>query len=199
LDTWFVGAIRNARTAWERGEARAATELVEAIAVPDDTSERAEMLELQERIQKRVEAMPVAQQRIAALQVHGYTQDEIVARLHISAREVSDVRRKLAPMQRLLPETRGWRQVVRKLQVTDSDEVSSELAPIDLEIERLEFAPPAGKDCPPCWRCKWFDGYLPTPNTKRREPITVEPEIRAAVLDVEARKIQIAYGQRGGR
>src|ERR1700731_4075777 len=69
LDTWFVGAVRNARQDWERGEIHTATELIEAFAVPDDTSARAELMELQERLQKRVEALPPMEQKIALLQV----------------------------------------------------------------------------------------------------------------------------------
>lgn len=191
LDTWFVSAIRHAKQAWARSEAHTVAELIEAIAAPEDTSAQAELLQLEDRLQKRLEAMSVTERKIAALQVRGHTQDEIVQRLRVSAATVSDVRRKLAPLKRLLPDNREWCRVVRKSQSLDSDDIR-EPAPIDKEIERLEFAPPAGKDCPPCWRCKWFDGYLPTPNTKRRDPITVEPDIRAAVLSIEARKVEIA-------
>jgi hypothetical protein len=68
---------------------------------------------------------------------------------------------------------------------------------IDKDIERLDFPPPSGKECPPCWRCKWFEGYKPSKHKSLRFPVT-EPEVREAVLDTEARKIDIAGRVRAG-
>jgi RNA polymerase sigma factor (sigma-70 family) len=198
LDDWFVGAIRNARRAWENGETHEATELTEAIAVPDDTSIKAELLQVEERINACINALAPKEQAIAVKQVNGWTRDEIAAELHVSAREVSQVRNKLAPLQKYIPDSRDWKRIVRKATVTDSDDMSDELASIDRDIERVEFAPPAGKDCPPCWRCKWFEGYMPVGKYKVPLMRVVEPAIRAAVLEVEARKLNIAMAVRGG-
>lgn len=68
-------------------------------------------------------------------------------------------------------------------------------APIDHEIERMLRGPRVGaKDCPPCWRCMWFMGFLPGINYE--PPVIAERETRLAVSAVEAQKIQIANGIR---
>lgn len=69
-------------------------------------------------------------------------------------------------------------------------------APIDHEIEKLLSGPRVGmKDCPPCWRCMYFEGW--TPNMERyRPPTHVDPEIQEALFNIEARKIAIGFGER---
>jgi hypothetical protein len=68
---------------------------------------------------------------------------------------------------------------------------------IDKEIERLDFPPPSGKECPPCWRCRWYDGFMPGTSKTVRMPIT-EPAVKQAVMETEARKIDIAQQVRDG-
>lgn len=191
LDDWFVGAIRNARKAWKRGEARQASEMVEAVAAPDDT---AWSVEVRQAINRLCRSMDKRDKRIVQLSMEGMTQEDIAEQADIPLRTV---KRKLARLRSMIPERDDFAVAQRRMPTGDSD-TQRGTSKIDKEIEKLEFAPSGGTDCPPCWRCKWFDGYLPAANTARRLPITIEPEIRAAVLDVEARKIEIAYGQRRG-
>lgn len=193
LDRWFIGAVRNARKAFERGEAHHAEEVVEAIAAPDDPSWHVEVEQALERLKHN---MDERDRKIVSLCLKGLDHGAIAEKLSISLPTVS---RRLARMRTYVPESENFKLAIRKAHIADSDDMDGDSKPaIDKEIERLEFAPPAGQDCPPCWRCKWFDGYVPTPNTVRRSPIIVEPEIRAAVLDIEARKIEIAYAIRKG-
>ena len=69
--------------------------------------------------------------------------------------------------------------------------------PIDHEIEKMLNGPRVGmKDCPPCWRCMYFEGW--TPNLERYKPPThvADPEIQKALQETEARKIKIGQGER---
>jgi hypothetical protein len=78
-----------------------------------------------------------------------------------------------------------------------SDDADDPLSEIDVALERLDFAPPAGKDCPPCFRCMWFYGFLP--GDKRSTRMNIEDiEIREAVKNTEVRKIEIAQQVRSG-
>lgn len=65
---------------------------------------------------------------------------------------------------------------------------------IDHEIEKLLSGPRVGmKDCPPCWRCMYFEGW--TPNMDRyKQPTHVDPEIAEALREIERRKINIGFG-----
>lgn len=190
LDTWFVGAIRDARKALERGELHQ-PEAPEVVAAPDDTAWDAEA---REAIRHICRSMDERDKRIVRFSMEGMEQADIAKRTGIPLRTVE---RKLARLHAMIPERKHFQAAHRAPSDYSSDDAREE-STIDKEIERLEFAPPAGKDCPPCWRCKWFDGYVPDKNTIRRIPIQVEPDIRAAVLNTEARKVEIAYRCRKG-
>ena len=77
----------------------------------------------------------------------------------------------------------------------DSDESYIGKPPIDHEIEKLLSGPRVGmKDCPPCWRCMYFEGW--TPNMSRyKVPTHVDPEIEQALREIERRKINIGFGR----
>jgi RNA polymerase sigma factor (sigma-70 family) len=193
LDDWFVGAIRNARRDWARGEAREASELVEDIASADDTLARAET---EEAARKLLEAMPAQYRLPLRMIAGGYTRAEIMA-AGVSKDAIYEARARARQLRRLLPEDTEYRRVLRAGAREGSDNDTRSQAPIDREIEKLEFSPPQGKECPPCWRCKWFEGYLPGAHKPVRMPLQ-EPEVRFAVLDTEARKVQIAKRVRAG-
>jgi RNA polymerase sigma factor (sigma-70 family) len=191
LDDWFVGAIRDARKAVERdGERHTFDDLLAQTSVaPDDT---AWSVETRQAIGLIFRSMDERDKRIVRLSMEGMNQESIAELIGVPVRTI---KRKLARIRAMVPERENFKLSNHTAPSGDSD--SHHSAPrIDKEIAKLEFAPPAGKDCPPCWRCKWFDGYVPPTNTARRAPILMEPEIRAAVLEVEARKIDIAYGLR---
>lgn len=197
LEDWFLGAIRNARAKWENGEARQATEMVEAIVVPDDTSMAAEARLTVERLAANMDATTL---RIAALKAEGHEVREISALTRIPARTVKRRLRALKKLRDHVPDAQEWRKVLRASPVAerqDDYEGQPKESRIDKEIERLEFVPPQGRECPPCWRCKWFEGYLPGAHRPVQMPI-VEPAVRAAVLATETRKVEIAKRVRSG-
>lgn len=77
----------------------------------------------------------------------------------------------------------------------DSDSATPELSPGDREIARIDFVPEAGKDCPSCWKCRWYDGWTPA-NYKPTK--LADLEVQVAVQATEARKIEIANNITGG-
>lgn len=80
---------------------------------------------------------------------------------------------------------------VADFSVESQHEADQHVAVIDLLLTKLDFAPQHGSECPPCWRCKWFEGMLPSGKRDTRMAIE-DDEVRAAVKDVEIRKIEIA-------
>jgi len=194
LEDWLVSAIKNAKRDLRRGELREAAEVIADIPVSDDTVARAEALESAQQI---VEALPPESRKVAGMIARGDTRNEIVA-TGVAQYVVDNTRARLKQLRHLIPDDHEFRRVLRAAPSTDSDGQSHELAPIDKEIERLEFAPPQGKECPPCWRCKWFEGFLPGAHVPVKMPV-IEPDIKEAVAATEKRKIDIANLVREGR
>ena len=63
--------------------------------------------------------------------------------------------------------------------------------------ERTEIEAPQklGKECPPCWRCRWFDGWLPLREVR---PMAYDDfEVTAACKAIDQRKVEIAHFVRG--
>jgi RNA polymerase sigma factor (sigma-70 family) len=188
LDDWFVGAIRNARRDWSRGESRQVAEIVEDFPAPDTTLALAQSREAAERLAATLSDRAAA---VAALVARGYSRRLIGHKLRLSDYELSAIQKDLRRLRHLLPDETEFRATLRAASRGGSDSDARPLAPIDREIEKLEFSPPPGKECPPCWRCKWFEGFLPGDHVPVRMPIR-EAEVRDAVLNTEARKVYIA-------
>lgn len=53
-----------------------------------------------------------------------------------------------------------------------------------------------GKECPPCWRCRYFDGWLPR-GVPLPSVVKMDPGIADACAALDARKIAIAQYVRG--
>jgi RNA polymerase sigma factor (sigma-70 family) len=195
LDDWLIGAVRDAVKKWRKGEAKHAGDLMEEMPVPDSTSKHAEVLEAVERVNA---ACTPQERQIATCQAEGMTRNEISKSLGVSKWAVDAARNRFRELRALVPDASEYRRVLRADNSGGGSEVSRQVdSGIDRDIERLEFAPPQGKECPPCWRCKWFEGFLPVSH----RPVTmkiVEPAIRAAVSQTEARKIEIAERVRAG-
>lgn len=56
--------------------------------------------------------------------------------------------------------------------------------------DSLDAAQKPGKDCPPCWRCRFFDGWLPRRQPKPTDYSQTEIGLICSVID--QRKIAIA-------
>jgi hypothetical protein len=53
-----------------------------------------------------------------------------------------------------------------------------------------------GKDCPPCWKCRYFDGWLPR-GTPADSPVANDGGVSEAIANLDRRKIEIANYVRG--
>jgi RNA polymerase sigma factor (sigma-70 family) len=205
LDDWFVGAIRDAKKKWMRGERREAVELITDIPAPNDTLARAEAHEAAAIL---VAGMDKRAKKIAVLTSFGYMGYEIAERLGISPQAVNQHLKRISRLRDLMPDNTEFRRTIRAGHPAyNSDNIGAPdaklaeenrgLSWIDKEIERLDFPPPSGKECPPCWRCRWYDGFMPGTSKTVRMPIT-EPAVKQAVMETEARKIDIAQQVRDG-
>ena len=64
-----------------------------------------------------------------------------------------------------------------------------------VEVPEIEQPQIVGQECPPCWRCRYFDGWLPTREIVVR--IYDDDEITMACKLIDQRKIEIAHMVRG--
>jgi hypothetical protein len=195
LDTWFMNAVRDAYKAWARGENRNGSELLAEIPTGDTTLATVEAWESALKLSK---ALPPVYRKIAQLHAQGYTRAEINDR-GFSKRDIDESRERIRQLRKLVPDDHEYRRVLRTAPTQGSDDVSGELSEIDVQLEQLDWTPSvsAGKDCPPCWRCKWFEGYMPGKRKAVQMPI-VEPVVAEAVRNTEREKIRIAKEVRDG-
>lgn len=195
LDTWFVGAVRNAYAAWVQGETRNASEQLSEIPTGDTTQAAAAALEAAGKL---IRALPSEYKKCAVLIAQGYTRAKIMEK-SITGRTYDETRARIKQLRKLLPDDYEYRRVLRTAPTKGSDDVSDELSDVDRQLEKLDWTPSVavGKDCPVCWRCCWYLGLMPGTKRSIRMPIQ-EPEVAAAVAVTEARKIEIAGRVRDG-
>jgi DNA-directed RNA polymerase specialized sigma24 family protein len=192
LDTWFVNAVKNEYARWRRGERRNSATVLEAIPTGDSTLAT---VEAWEAATKLAAALPPEYRQVAELDARGYTRTEMEAK-GMSKSIIDATRSRIRQLRKLVPEDQDFRRLMRKRTPPSSDARHSKNY-VDHEIEQLEMMPKHGADCPPCWKCKWFEGYLPGAH-KRVEMVIQEPEVAASVKNTEARKIEIAKRVRAG-
>lgn len=183
LEDWFIEALKEARHLFKRGEHATSKELNFEMAVPDDTSIRAESLEAATII---IAAFTDREHSLLTDLMGGASWREVIRTHHASSQEVGHVTRKLAHLRELLPERRSLQRVVRR----STADVSMAEPEIDRQIAQLDLPPPIGKECPPCFRCRWFDGFLSA--TYEPKSTVEEPEIQQAIWNTEAAKLRIA-------
>jgi hypothetical protein len=142
------------------------------------------------------------ERRVAALTMQGYTKAEM---LDMGIREV-DVKQSRAAIKRLrelLPDPSTYSILINTPSSLSSSgdynsddedlsdmEASKEESWIDRVIAKLDLPPRHGKECPPCWRCMWFEGFMPSGIPIRMS--VADNEVREAVANTEARKLAIA-------
>lgn len=193
LDTWFVNVVKNEYARWRRGELRNGAEMLDEIPTGDTTSVTAEALEAMDKL---MTALTPTDKTIAQQLMLGRTRVEMM-RDGLSHDQIYGARQRIKQLRRLIPDEREFQRVIRATPAQNSDEADGKLSAIDREIEELEVMPRHGADCPPCWKCKWFEGYLPGAHKRVGMPIQ-EPEVAAAVAANEARKQEIAKRVRAG-
>ncbi len=194
LETWFMYAVRHSLDSWRAQELPPSYESLGGIGGEDTTYN---IVEAESSANALLSALTPTDREIALLTMQGYTRPELRERGY-STRAVHAAHRRIKQLRRLLPDERVARNIfARTAQQASSDDASDRLSEIDMALEKLEFAPPAGKDCPPCWRCMWFEGFMPVGKRDTRMVIE-DAEVREAVKNTEARKIKIAQRVRDG-
>jgi RNA polymerase sigma factor (sigma-70 family) len=193
LETWFMNALRDAYKDLKRDELPSSDESIEQFGGADETYRIATA---ESAARALVDALTPEHKAVALLTMDGYTRREIVEKVGMSKRTIDEAHQRIKQLRRLLPDDDILRLTARTAPTTSSDDVDDQLSEIDVAMEQLEFAPPAGKDCPPCWRCQWYYGFLPSGKRDTRMDID-DKETREAVRSTEARKIEIAQQVRG--
>lgn len=201
LDAWFEGVVRNCKRAFFRRESKHAHEsLSELEASADDPDIHAQATQALESMAQQMTPQEAIAGTMAA---NGASWSEIRKELGVSDGTLANIRKSIRRFRALAPVSGVAARVLRdsasRQRVADAaDAVDDPAARIDKEIAQLDFPPPVGApECPPCWRCKYFEGYLPGDHLSVRLKIA-EPEVRDSVARTEARKIQIAQGVRSG-
>jgi hypothetical protein len=193
LETWFMNAVRDAYKHLQRNELPQATESVEELGGEDTTYNT---VAAESSADALLRALVPVDRKIALLMMEGFTYAELVGRGY-SNQAISNVRQRLKQLRKLAPERADEKFRTRAAPTASSDDADDTLSAIDLEIQALDFAPPAGKDCPPCWRCLYFEGFMPSGKLDTRMDIE-DKEVGEAVKAIEARKISIAQQVRSG-
>lgn len=187
LETWFMNAVRNAYQDLQRNELPTSAESIELIGGADETYNR---VAAESSATALIGALTQTHKTIAVLTMSGYTREEMIKK-GISKRAIDEAHQRIRRLRRLLPDVESVRLIASTMPPVSSDDAEDKLSEIDVSLEQLDFAPPAGKDCPPCFRCMWFYGFLP--GDKRSTRMDIEDlEVREAVKITEARKIEIA-------
>lgn len=190
LETWFMNAVRHSYAAWLRSETRNASEALAEIPTNDTTEQTAEALSSAHVLAR---ALPAESRRIVRLEMEGWSRKEMMALGH-TERAISEARARIKQLRKLIPDSQEYQKVIRAPARGSEDE--SPQPQIDKEIEQLEFPPQWGADCPPCWKCMWYEGWLPPGHRAVRMRI-VEPDVRESIERTEAEKIRIANEVRG--
>jgi DNA-directed RNA polymerase specialized sigma24 family protein len=201
LETWFMNAVRDAYKNMRRAGLPTAGESL-ALINGGDTTYNSAAAESSAKV--LIDALTKEHKTVALATMKGYTRAEMMAR-GVSKRTIDEAHQRIKQLHRLLPEQDALAAMSRSVtprapnldELDELDMHNRELSGIDIELEQLEFAPPAGKDCPPCWRCMWFEGFMPAGKRSTRMDIE-DLEVREAVKNTEARKIEIAQQVRNG-
>ena len=188
-----MNAVRDGYKGLRRGELPLSDESIDQMASADPTYDA---VAAESSAKALIDALTPVDKEIAILVMEGYTYREINKRGYAND-AINGAQKRIKQLRRLLPEESRSKRLIQTTAAAVSDDAGDQLSGIDAELERLEFAPPAGKDCPPCWRCMWFEGFMP--DGKRSVRMEIEDaEVREAVKDTEARKIEIAQQVRKG-
>jgi hypothetical protein len=193
LETWFMNAVRDAYKSLQRGELPVSDESIENLGGADATYN---IVEAESSAAAIAAGLTRTERRVAVMTMEGYTKADMLDK-GLREIDIRDARSTIKRMRELLPDESNYRILIRTPSATSSDDLEDAPSSIDIELEQLDFPPPAGKDCPPCWRCCYFLGFLPDGKRSTRMDI-VDPEVLEAVSQTEARKIEIAQQVRSG-
>ncbi len=181
LDKWFAERLKAARR--QRRRPPAASSL-HALVADDDTERHAAARAAVEWLERSLTSQD---RSIAHALGKGLSIRATADRVGVSKDAVHEFRKRIRKVRDLLPGERIMLTPQRPM----SDEDWREATAIDHALAALISGPRIGKECPPCWRCCWFLGFIPDPKTY--QPTTLaDDEVQTAVRATERRKIEIA-------
>lgn len=188
LDDWFLDALVKARNDHRKNRRYSHEPLGDELGVPDDVIIEASESSTQALMFKHFNA----EERKALTIIENGNTAKVAKKLKWSPWQERAFRAKIRALRDQIPELpylSAPHVSARTRKHKDSDGSEGELSPGDRSVARIDFVPEAGKDCPPCWRCKWFDGWAPASYKPTK---LADPEVQLAVQRTEAAKIEIA-------
>ena len=204
LDMWFIRAVRHAWVAFRTKALPTSGESLDNMSGGDDTYD---IVAAEDSAAAIVRELTPTERRVALLTMQGYTKDEMKT-MGVSKRQVDDSRAAVKRLRYLLPDAATYSVILRTPPANVMDDAANDedlsdvstppqVSSIDRALAKIDFPPPSGLDCPPCWRCMWFEGFMPAGKRDTRMDIE-DAEVLAAVKNTEARKIEIAQQVRSG-
>lgn len=183
LDEWFATRLKAARRQLINSQKNYVKLLNDVIDTERGGNEAEMHIAAEEFMQ---ELNPDARQAIGMLAA-GYSVRIVATEMpQLSRTTVKSLHRKMKELQDIIIVSRFYPGSAAPREYTPTQG-----AGIDHAIEALLRGPRPGKECPPCWRCSWYYGYLP--NSEHFKPAAhADPEIRLAMRNLENRKIEIA-------
>jgi hypothetical protein len=188
LDDWFMDALVKARNDHRKNHRHSHEPIEDELGVPDDVVVTTSAISTQELMLRHFS--PDQLKGIAIIE-NGDTR-KVAKRLKWTPYMERAFRAKINKLRELIPDLPHLSAphiTARTRKHKDADSAVTELSTGDHEIGRIDFVPAEGADCPPCWRCKWFEGWSPA-NYKPTK--LADAEVQTAVQATEARKIEIA-------
>ena len=203
LDMWFIRAVRNSWRSFRSKQLPTSGESLDNMGGGDDTYD---IVAAEDSAAAIVRELTPTERRVASLTMQGYTKDEMKT-MGISMWHINESRAAVKRLRHLLPDASTYRVILRTPPAGALDDANDEdlsdvttppqVSSIDRALAKIDFPPPSGNDCPPCWRCMWFEGFMPADKRETRMEIE-DQEVREAVKNTEARKIEIAQQVRDG-
>jgi DNA-directed RNA polymerase specialized sigma24 family protein len=187
LETWFMNAVRDAYKDLKRNTLPTSDESLEGLGGGDETYDRAAA---ESSARALIGALTQTHKTVAVLTMRGYTRAEMIEK-GISKRSIDEAHQRIKQLRRLLPDKEGERMIARTLAPVSSDEADDRLTGIDVEMERLEAPPPAGRECPPCIHCNWWE-FQYQPAKSPQVEVTADAEVLEAQREILKRKIEIS-------
>lgn len=188
LEDWFMQALVKARNDHRKNYRHSHEPLGDELGVPDDVIVRSSQASTAELLLRHFNA----DERKGLQIIENGDTRRVAKRLKWSPHQERAFRAKIRSLRQLIPDLPHLELYVppaRTLMHKASDGHLTELSKGDRELARIDFVPEEGKDCPPCWLCKYFEGWSPA----RYKPTRlVDPEVQRAAQDTETRKILIA-------
>ena len=204
LDMWFIRAVRNVWKSFRANELPTSEESIYNMGGRDETYE---IVAAEDSAASIVRELNPTERRVASLTMQGYTKKEM-REMGIRETDIKESRATVKLFRGLLPDASSYRAIIRTPPAPSSDgggddedlsDIATEpqVSSIDRALAKIDFPPPSGNDCPPCFRCMWFEGFMPADKVSTRMEIS-DTEVREAVQVTEARKIEIAQQVRDG-